>query len=160
MKHLLLTLVVFFVAYQSNAQNAKNKTSEEKVKTTSKKKEVKPTTPAIIYDKAEIKFDSTSHDFKEVFEGVDAIYVFTFYNIGKEPLTISDARPGCSCTVSDFTHEPVMPGKSGTITVKYATHGRVGAFTKSITVTSNASISPVVTLIISGNVIAGPQEVH
>ncbi len=160
MKHLLLTLLVVFVAYQSNAQNTKNKAAQEKVKTASKKKEVKPTTPEVIYDKAEIKFDSTSHNFNEVFEGVDAIYVFTFYNIGKEPLTISDARPGCSCTVSDFTHEPIMPGKSGSITVKYATHGRVGVFTKSITVTSNSSISPVVTLIISGSVIAGPQEVH
>lgn len=157
MKHLLLTFLVVFVAYHSNAQT-KNKAPHEKSK--SKKTISKPTTPAVIYDKAEIKFDTIGHDFKEMFEGAEAIYVFTFYNIGKEPLTISDARPSCSCTVSDFTHEPVMPGKSGTITVKYATRGHIGAFTKSITVTSNSNISPVVTLYISGSVVAGPQEVH
>ncbi len=155
MKQLLLTFIVFFVALNLNAQKTPAKSA---TKTKAETKKSTPATPAIIYDKAEIKFDTLSHDFQNVIEGQDAIFVFVFYNIGKEPLTISDARPGCSCTVSDFTREPVMPGKSGSITVKYGTTGRLGAFTKSVTVTSNSSISPVVSLTISGHVMAAPQE--
>lgn len=140
------------LVFTSNAQKSKTKgrTSSSKA----------PITPAVIYEKAEIKFDSLTHHFNEVIEGQDAVFVFVFYNIGKEPLTLLDARPGCSCTVSDFTKEPVMPGKSGSVQVKYGTKGRMGAFTKVVTVTSNASISPIVTLTIDGNVIAAPQEVH
>ena len=157
MKHLLLTLIIVFVAFNSNAQTTKGKKSSAKAKATTQKA---PAAPAVIYDKAEIKFDTLAHDFKEVLEGKDAIYVFTFYNIGKEPLIISEARPGCSCTVSDYTKEPVMPGKSGIITVKYGTQNRMGSFTKSVTVTSNSTIAPVVSLTITGTVIAAPQETH
>lgn len=152
MKHLLLTLFVLIAAIQVNAQKSASKKSANKGAI--------PAVPSIIYDKAEIKFDTLSHDFKEVFEGKDAVYVFKFYNIGKEPLTLSDARPGCSCTVSDYTKEPVMPGKSGSVTVKYTTTGRIGPFSKSVTVTTNSFKSPVVTLLISGVVLSSPQETH
>ncbi len=144
MKHLLLTCIILIAAIAANAQKSKNKTDPH----------------AVIYEKAEIKFDTISHDFKEILEGQVATHVFIFYNIGKEPLIVSDAHAGCSCTVSDYTKEPIMPGKSGTVTVKYNTTGRMGMFTKSLTITSNAFQSPVVTLTISGNVIAAPQEVH
>ena len=164
MKHLLLSCIILFAAFTVNAQNATGKKSPAKAKADTQKKVATPVktpaAPAIIYDKAEIKFDTTTHDFKEVMEGKDAVYIFTFYNIGKEPLTISDARPSCSCTVSDYTKEPVMPGKSGYITVKYGTSGRIGAFTKTVTVSSNSTISPTVVLTISGNVVAAPQETH
>ncbi len=140
------------LVFTSNAQKTKTKGRTSPSKT--------PITPAVMYEKAEIKFDSLTHNFQEVIEGQDAIFVFVFYNIGKEPLTILDARPGCSCTVSDYTKEPVMPGKSGSVQVKYGTRGRMGVFTKVVTVTSNASISPIITLTINGNVIAAPQEVH
>lgn len=116
-------------------------------------------TPAITSEKAEIHFDSAEHNFGYVIEGNEAVYTFTFYNIGKEPLVLTGAQPTCSCTVSDYTREPVMPGKAGTIVVKYTTRGRIGGFTKSITVTSNAVTNPV-NLIIKGTVIAAPQEVH
>ncbi len=157
MKHLVLTLIIFFLAFSSNAQSGSGKKTSAKAKVAAPKL---PITPAVIYEKAEIKFDTLSHDFKEVIEGKDAIYVFTFYNIGKEPLTISNAQPSCSCTVSDYSKEPIMPGKSGSITVKYGTQNRMGPFTKSVTVTSNSTIAPIVTLSINGTVIAAPQETH
>lgn len=157
MKRIFFFLIITIAFFSVNAQNLKPK-KPAKAKTTKKAIMAAPVSPAIIYDKAEILFDTSSHDFKEIFEGQDAIYIFKFYNIGREPLTITDAHPGCSCTVSDYTKEPVMPGKSGSVTVKYATHGRMGTFAKSVSVTSTSYKTPVVTLIISGNVIAAPQE--
>ena len=150
MKHLLISVFIVLIALQSNGQNAK-------VKATASKPTIQKA-PPVIHDKAEIKFDTLEHNFGDVLEGQDAIYVFKFYNIGKEPLIISEARPGCSCTVSDYTKEPIMPGKSGSITVKYGTQNRMGAFTKAVTVSSNSTLSPVVSLTITGTVIAAPQE--
>jgi hypothetical protein len=161
MKNLTFTILILSIVFGLQAQT----TPKKKPAKSSAKKEVKKTAPAgvsapaITSEKAEISFAETSHNFNEVVEGPEAIYVFKFYNIGKEPLTLTGAQPSCSCTVSDFTKEPVMPGKSGTITVKYGTKGRFGSFTKSVTVTSNAVTNPV-TLIITGSVIPAPQEAH
>ena len=55
-----------------------------------------------------------------------------------------------------FPEEPIMPGAKGVIGVKYATD-RVGPFTKTVTITSNAAGQPTKTLTIKGNVL--PDEV-
>jgi hypothetical protein len=56
----------------------------------------------------------------------------------------------CGCTVPEWSQEPVNAGKQGRIRVSYDTH-RVGAFSKTIFVYSNAS-NGVQQLTISGKV--------
>ena len=48
-------------------------------------------------------------------------------------MVIETVTPGCGCTKSDYTKEPIKPGKTGTITATYnaATPGK---FTKSVRV--------------------------
>lgn len=101
-------------------------------------------------NKAEITFEQTSHNYGTIpFEG-DGTYSFVFKNTGKEPLVLSNVSSSCGCTVPEWTKDPIEPGKTGTIKVKYNT--RIpGQFTKTITVFSNASNSPV-SLRITGNV--------
>ena len=53
--------------------------------------------------------------------------------------------------------EPIAPGGKGVIGVKYATD-RVGAFTKTVTVTSNAEGQPTKVLTIKGTVLADPVK--
>ena len=65
---------------------------------------------------------------------------------------LNDVKASCGCTVPDWTRTPVAPKEKGTIKVTYNTNN-VGAFTKSITVNSNAINSPVV-LTIKGIVTA------
>jgi hypothetical protein len=60
-------------------------------------------------------------------------------NKGNAPLVINRAQASCGCTTPAWTKEPIEPGKKGSITVTYNTTGRPGAFTKTITVYSNAS---------------------
>lgn len=98
-----------------------------------------------------LAFATSTHDFKEVSEGPDVEYDFTFTNTGKAPITITNATAGCGCTSPTFSKEPVMPGKTGKIHVAYHTAGRVGPFTKAVTVTSNAE-EPTMTLNIKGTV--------
>jgi hypothetical protein len=89
--------------------------------------------------KAAIKFDQESHNFGTVAEEVGSVSCdFTFTNTGTAPLVITNVKTSCGCTASSWTKEPVAPGATGVIKATYSTNGRPGAFTKSITVTSNA----------------------
>ena len=61
---------------------------------------------------------------------------FEFKNIGTAPLIISDVKSTCGCTVPSKPTEPIMPGKTGKIDVKY--NMSPGIIRKTITVESNA----------------------
>jgi len=103
--------------------------------------------------KAVISFDEKTHDFGKVNEEDGKInHVFDFVNKGNSPLVVSRVQASCGCTTPVWTKEPVEPGKKGTITVTYNPTGRPGAFTKTITVYSNA-IDEQMVLTIHGEVI-------
>jgi hypothetical protein len=97
-----------------------------------------------------ILFEKTTHDFGTLEYGSDATYEFVFKNAGKQPLIINNCQSSCGCTVPDCPKDPVMKGKTGKITVRYNTTN-VGAFTKTITISSNAQNTPLV-LTIKGRV--------
>lgn len=108
---------------------------------------------------ADIKFDQTTHDFG-TFSEKDPIVtcVFTFTNIGDAPLVIHQAVASCGCTVPQYTKEPVLPGKQGTIKVTYNGRGRYpGHFRKSITLRSNAR-KEMMRLYIEGDMTASEPE--
>ncbi len=44
---------------------------------------------------------------------------FKCLNTGKKPLLITNAKPGCGCTIADFTKEPIMPGTTGVVTAAF-----------------------------------------
>ena len=90
--------------------------------------------------KAEIKFDKTTHDFGTFSEEKPIVScTFTFTNVGNAPLVIHQAIASCGCTVPEYTQEPVLPGKTGTVKVTYNGTGRYpGHFRKSITQRTNA----------------------
>jgi len=104
----------------------------------------------------EIKFKATTHDYGTIMQGGEPNCEFKFTNVGKEPLILSGAVGSCGCTIPTYSKEPVMPGKEGTIKVHYDTN-RIGSFTKTVTVTSNAKTDRVV-LTIQGTVNAKPAD--
>lgn len=86
-------------------------------------------------------FETKEHDFGTMEQGGNGTYLFLFTNTGKEPLVIKEARGSCGCTVPHWPQHPVAVGARDTIKVTYDTH-RVGPFSKSVTITSNAKESP------------------
>jgi len=84
------------------------------------------------------KFDVETIDYGKIEKGSDGVRVFTFTNTGKSPLIVEKVKGSCGCTVPTKPTEPIMPGKIGEIKVKYDTN-RVGGFSKTVTITSNAS---------------------
>lgn len=99
---------------------------------------------------AKIEFKSETVDYGEIEKGSDGVRVFEFTNTGSVPLVISNVKSSCGCTIPKKPEEPILPGKTGQIQVKYDTK-RVGPIRKAITVTSNAD-TPTKVLKIKGNV--------
>jgi hypothetical protein len=103
-----------------------------------------------------IKWDQTTVDYGEIQQGADGYREFTFTNTGKTPLKINSAQGSCGCTVPTWPKEDILPGQKGSIKVHYDTN-RIGGFTKTVTVNSNAQSASDV-LRIQGTVNAIPVE--
>ena len=136
MKKLIPFVCVFLLAFVANAQDVA-KAAEN------------PNAPAFV-------FDEETHDFGTFKQGGNGTTEFKFKNTGKEPLVISNARGSCGCTVPSWPKEPIMPGASSNIKVTYDTQ-RVGPFTKTVTITSNAKGGEKV-ITIKGKVEGAPPE--
>ena len=90
---------------------------------------------------ARIEFKENTHNFGELAFGSDGECEFPFKNTGKAPLVLTNVKSTCGCTIPEWPREPIKVNESASIKVRYDTH-RIGSFTKSITVYSNASNSP------------------
>ncbi len=116
-----------------------------------------PLKPAASTSLAEITFETEVHDFGTIPHAGNGTYEFKFKNTGKEPLIISDAKGSCGCTVPTYPKDtPIKPGESNIIKVTYDTK-RAGAFTKTVTIRSNAN-TPEKTITIKGKVEPAPVE--
>ena len=103
-----------------------------------------------------IDFVSKVVDYGMIEHNADGARKFVFTNNGTEPLLIKNAKGSCGCTVPTWPREAIAPGATAEIGVKYATN-RVGKFTKTITLTTNASKKPVI-LTVKGEVNPAPKE--
>jgi hypothetical protein len=86
----------------------------------------------------EFKFENETIDYGKINKGADGERIFKFTNIGDQPIIIKNIQSSCGCTVPKKPEKPVMPGEKGEIKVSYDTN-RVGGFSKSITIFSNAT---------------------
>jgi hypothetical protein len=130
--------------------------------TTSNAQEIKkakaPSDAKVATPKAEgagIVFETETIDYGTIEHNADGQREFVFTNNGNKPLIISNTQGSCGCTVPTAPKEPIAPGAKGIIGVKYATD-RVGAFTKTVTVSSNAEGQPSKVLTIKGTVLPDP----
>jgi len=138
MKKVLFSLMMIFVAATTN-----NVMAQE--------------TAAVQKDGAKIDFEKEVHDYGTIENGANGQSTFKFTNTGSAPLIISNAKGSCGCTVPSWPREPIAPGETAEITVKYDTK-RKGAINKSVTITSNAVNSPTKVIRIKGNVLPKPTS--
>lgn len=91
---------------------------------------------------AEIKFDKLVQNVGTFPESNPVqTAVFSFKNVGDQPLIINQAVASCGCTVPEYTKAPIKPGESGTIKVTYNGKGKFpGHFKKTITVRTNGKV--------------------
>ena len=102
-----------------------------------------------------LHFEKEVIDYGNIAQHSNGLRTFKFTNRGRAPIVISNVKTTCGCTVSTYPKQAILPGESATIDIKYATN-RVGTFSKSITVISNANNGQK-KLQIKGNVIASTK---
>lgn len=104
-----------------------------------------------------IEVNKDIHDYGMVEYAGNGTCEFVITNTGDEPLVIQSAKASCGCTVPSFPKEPIAPGASETITVKYDTK-RPGSINKSIKITSNAANASEKVIFIKGQVQQQAQD--
>ncbi|PZR09480.1 MAG: hypothetical protein DI539_21930 [Flavobacterium psychrophilum] len=112
------------------------------------------TTASYAQSGAKMELKSDTVDYGTTSKDSDnGIRAFEFTNTGDAPLIIKDVKSSCGCTVPSWPKEPIAPGKSGKIEVKY--NMIPGPIRKTITVQSNAvnHADGVVALKLKGEVI-------
>lgn len=81
-------------------------------------------------------FEQEVVDYGAIQQNSEPLRTVAFTNTGNEPLIIKNARGSCGCTVPTWPKEPVMPGETSQIDVRYDTK-RIGNINKKITITTN-----------------------
>lgn len=120
MKKIILLLFVGLLSFSANSQEEKATDQNQDANA-----------PAF-------EFVTEIIDYGKIKHNADGVRVFKFKNVGNSPLIITSIKSTCGCTVPKKPTEPIMPGDTGEIEVKYATN-RIGGFSKTITVVSNAA---------------------
>ena len=155
-KFLLLMVAAIFAAAFFPAAASAQKKSKKQIKAEIKAQEqaradsIAALEASIKEGVAEMTFKYTDHNFGTMEKGSDVSFNFEFVNTGKEDLVISNVATSCGCTTPDWPHQPIPVKTRSMIKVKYDSN-RDGAFSKTITIYSNAENSPVV-LTIRGNI--------
>jgi len=90
-----------------------------------------------------IALSQSNYDFGNIKKGDKVSHVYEITNTGKNPLVISEVKPGCGCTAPEFTKEPILPGQKGKITLSFDSTSFDGAVQKYADVFANVEKSPI-----------------
>lgn len=77
--------------------------------------------------------------FGTINKGETILIKFRLKNTGDKPLIITNVRPGCGCTIADYTKEPIAPGGEGLVTGSFDSKkvGTNGDVRKTLIVNTN-----------------------
>jgi hypothetical protein len=123
-----ISLVSLF-AFTSCKENASEKIKTDNVVQAAVRDEAAKAVPVMTFEKME-------HDFGTIEQNAAQEAAFKFTNTGNAPLIITDAKSSCGCTVPNPPKEPIAPGESSELMVKFNGAGQ-NQVTKTITVTAN-----------------------
>lgn len=106
-----------------------------------------------------ISFKDTLVNFGTINMGEQTKILFEFTNTGNHPLYLTEVKPGCGCTVAEYTKGAIAPGSKGTIIAAFDSNkAHPGSVTKNIYVTANTSNGLLHTLIFSGEIKETPSK--
>ena len=130
MKRAILCLsLLSTMAFVSCKENASSKVKTDNVVVAAERDEAAKQVPVLEFEKSE-------HDFGTIEQGTPQETIFRFTNTGNAPLIITKATSSCGCTVPNPPKEPIAPGESGEMLVKFNGSGQ-NQVTKTITVVAN-----------------------
>jgi Protein of unknown function (DUF1573) len=141
LKNILILVTAAYGLYSCNVR------SKDRIASTNPlNKQAEITNPATT-----VKLIDTVFNFGTITAGEVVSTSFRFVNTGKNPLIITDARPQCGCTVAEKPLEPIEPGDTSEIKIKFDSVNKEGHTNKTVTVVSNADpLFP--TLLLTGEI--------
>ncbi len=128
-KSVLIVAILSVFAFSSCKDNAADKVNEENVATAEARDADSGKFPIIT-------FDESQFDFGTIDQGAAQEHVFKFKNTGDAPLMIVNAKSSCGCTIPEYTKDPVAPGATGEMLVKFNGSGQ-NQVSKTVTLTTN-----------------------
>jgi len=108
-------------------------------------------TKTTTFDASTIVWKTETIDVGQIPQGTPKAIVYEFKNTGKTAVVITNVQGSCGCTATDYTKEPILPGKTAKVTATYNAANK-GGFTKTVTVTTSAETAPKI-LTLKGTVI-------
>jgi len=145
MKNLLIIAVFSLLTVSMYGQEAKEKATDNKEKT-----EAESTQGPVM------SLESLTVEYGDIKQGSEPLRTVAFTNTGNEPLVISNAKGSCGCTVPSWPREPIGPGESAVIEIRYDTK-RLGGINKTVKLTTNDATGTYV-LRVKGNITAKTEE--
>ena len=141
MKNTLFLSIIICLFAIGCSNNASNKIQENN---NTKPSKTTPINAKIIDEGGSAAFEfnnegGTVWDFGTIIQDEAPEFEFTFTNTGNEPMIISNAKGSCGCTVPIWPKEPIAPGATGTINVKFNSKGKKGTQNKTVTLTANTT---------------------
>ena len=91
-----------------------------------------------------LALSEANFDFGKLKKGDHVEHIYEVTNTGTNPLIISQVKPGCGCTVPDYTKDPILPGQKGKITLKFDSSNFDGLVNKQAEVYANVEKAPIV----------------
>lgn len=128
-KSILLVAILSVFAFTSCKDNAADKVNSKNVEKAESRDATAGNFP-------KMEFANKTHDFGSITQGTPVEHKFQFTNTGKAPLVIVDAKSSCGCTVPEYTKEPIAPGATGELLVKFNGSGK-NQVSKTVTITAN-----------------------
>jgi hypothetical protein len=87
----------------------------------------------------EITFEEEDHDFGTIEQGEKIDFNIKFTNTGKSDLLINNCQSSCGCTVPNWPRDPIRPGQSGYIEVRFDSEDKRENVTKEVTISTNCN---------------------
>ena len=92
-----------------------------------------------------VSVDKVNHDFGDIFTDQGPVScTYTFKNISNKPILLLQAVSSCGCTTTDWTREPIQPGKTGTVRAEFDNNDGPYPFDKTVTVYVSDLKNPIV----------------
>jgi len=151
MKKMLFLSTMMYLMVTGCSNSPSNKIQENNNQTPSQQVNAK-----IIDEGGTASFEFTNEggkvwNFGTIIQDESPEFEFTFTNTGNEPMIISNAKGSCGCTVPIWPKEPIAPGETGSINVKFSSKGKQGTQNKTVTLTANTT-PPTTKLRVTGEI--------
>jgi hypothetical protein len=130
MKKILILLVLVAFVSTSCKQSASAKVKDKNVAIAKERNLKNENLPVV-------SFDQLSYDFGKIEEGDIVETSFMITNTGKSDLIITKASATCGCTIPDWPREPIEPGASAPMNVKFNSRNKKNKISKTITLVTN-----------------------